>query len=107
LDHADFSRLKEDHAHFCLDIQVSELSTDEEVTVCVTEGSAVHARVEHVHIKSKTFPNIGITASSQRVEAIGEINPFVVFWEREWVPFSLLWQSLNLWIYRQKTVLNV
>jgi hypothetical protein len=98
LHHKDLPRLKEQFPEFSLDIQISFLGTKQEIPIVVAESSLVHVRIDHVNIQRDSFFDIRVTASAESMQAINEVNCFVVGWEWEGRPFGLFWQCLDLWV---------
>lgn len=60
LDDANLSRLQEDHSKLSLDVQISLLGADEEVTIRVAESSLLHRCVDGVDIESKALSQVGV-----------------------------------------------
>lgn len=66
-----------------------------------------HARIYHVYIQGKPFSDVGITASTKCVKAINEVDFFVLGWQWERLPLSLLWQCIDAGITGEKAVFDM
>ena len=73
LNDADFSRLQKDHSKFSLQVQVSLLSTDEEIAIGIAECSLLHGCVDSIDVQSHALSQIGISRATQSVQAINKV----------------------------------
>lgn len=55
LNNTNLSRLQEDHSKLSLNVQVSLLSANEQVTICVAESSLLHGRIDGIDVQSNAF----------------------------------------------------
>lgn len=107
LDYADLARLQEDHAHFSLDIKVAQLCADQEVAICVAESSPFHAGIDHIDVKSDTFPDVRVTTTREGVQSVCKVNLLIFLWQWEGPPFSLLRQTCDFGVDRKKAILDI
>jgi hypothetical protein len=107
LYNANLSGLQEDHSKLSLDVQVSLLSADEEVTIRVAECSLLHGSIDGIDVQSNAFSQVGVAGATQSVQAIDKIYPFRVARKRKGAPFGLFGESLDFWVEGEEAVLNV
>lgn len=86
----DLTRLQEQLAQLCLDIQISQLSDDQEVTIRVAECPVVHVRVDHEHVKGNSLAQIRVSTSANCVQSINKVYLLVLLGQGEWCPLALL-----------------
>lgn len=60
LNNTDLSRLQENHSKLSLNVQISLLGAEEEVTICVAESSLLHGCVDGIDVQSNAFSQVGI-----------------------------------------------
>lgn len=106
-NHAELSRLHKQQSEFRLNVQGSELWNDEEVPICVTEGSVIHVLVDHVDILRDTLTYIRIAAPSNTVEAVHKVDLRVRSGQLKWTPFDSRGDRLDPRVQGEKRALNV
>ena len=80
LNDTDFAGRQVDHTQFGLDVQVTQLRADQEITVSVAKGTLLHRCVDHVDVERDTFADVGVTRSGKSVQTVDEIDRLIVGW---------------------------